>query len=207
MNKMKGSGCNADEATLSDQRLRAGTYALLANLLGAPPDAAMLKHLGSSEVEATGERSDMATAWSALRAAAGKASVDAVNEEYQELFIGLGRGELAPYGSWYITGFLMEKPLGTLRQDLAALGYERPPEVHEPEDHVAALCEVMAMLISDDAVPFSVQRTFFETHLGPWMEKFFNDLEGARSACFYRSVGCLGQAFIGVEKQYFSMLV
>jgi TorA maturation chaperone TorD len=152
----------------------------------------------------------MVAAWSALKAAAGKASMDgaaAVDEEYQELFIGLGRGELAPYGSWYITGFLMEKPLGKLRQDLAALGYERPPGVHEPEDHVAALCEVMAMLITDDTVPFAVQRTFFETHLGSWMERFFSDLENARSACFYRSVGCLGQAFIGLEKHYFAMLV
>ena len=204
---MQGSGCNAAAATLSDQRLRAGTYALLANLLGAPPDADMLQHLGSSAIGATGERSDMVAAWSALKAAAGKASVDGVDEEYQELFIGLGRGELAPYGSWYLSGFLMEKPLGTLRQDLAALGYERPPQVHEPEDHVAALCEVMAMLITDDAVPFSVQRRFFETHLGSWMERFFRDLEEARSACFYRSVGCLGQAFIGLEKHYFAMLI
>jgi TorA maturation chaperone TorD len=112
-----------------------------------------------------------------------------------------------PYGSWYLTGFLMEKPLGDLRRDLAELGYERQENVHEPEDHVAALCEVMALLISDDGLPFGSQRRFFETHVSSWIETFFNDLEQAKAADFYRAVGRLGGAFIRLEKQYLSMPV
>lgn len=101
----------------------------------------------------------------------------------------------------------MEKPLGDLRRDLSRLGYERPAEVREPEDHVAALCEVMALLITDAAVSFEIQKTFFETHLGPWLESFFADLEQAKSARFYRAVARLGGEYAKLEKRYFSMLV
>jgi TorA maturation chaperone TorD len=149
----------------------------------------------------------MALAWCELSAAAHQAQASDLAAEYHNLFIGLGRGELVPYGSWYLTGFLMEKPLVQLRRDLATLGYQRPTDNCEPEDHAAALCEVMAMLIRDATGSLQIQRQFFETHLGSWMETFFRDLQGARNACFYRAVGGLGQTFMTLEKQYLNMLV
>jgi len=197
-----------DDDSLSENRLRAGTYALLAGLLAAPPNAAMLQRLSGIEAaETVSQRDAMAAAWAGLKLAAAHLRAGSTNAEYQALFIGLGRGELVPYGSWYLTGFLMEKPLGNLRRDLAALGYERQDEVREPEDHAAALCEVMAMLIMDDAMSLTEQRQFFATHMEPWMEPFFSDLEGATSACFYRAVGRLGREFMRLEKHYMTMPV
>jgi TorA maturation chaperone TorD len=194
------------DESISEAELRAGTYLLLARLLAAPPDAETLDRL--RDIHANSQLQDpMAKAWLALKQAAQETQVESVDDEYHVLFIGLGRGELVPYGSWYKSGFLMEKPLGDLRRDLAALGYERDEQVREPEDHAAALCEVMALLIQDESVSWQRQQAFFETHVGSWMEKFFEDLEKAESALFYRSVGKLGQTFMTLEKTYLTMLV
>ena len=134
---------DSDEINGSEQAHRAGLYNLLGALLRDYPSPATLDYtaaLGAND--AAGPELEMAV--SMLGLAARHSSVDAVRDEYHTLFIGLGRGELVPYGSWYQTGFLMEKPLSILRTDLAQLGIERDPEVREPEDHIAALCEVMA---------------------------------------------------------------
>ena len=98
----------------------------------------------------------------------------------------------------------MERPLGQLRADLAKLGFERSDDVHEPEDHIAALMEVMAMLIYEGA-PQEQQRLFFETHLSSWAKDFMNDLSVAETATFYRSVARLGSAFVAIESQYLSL--
>ena len=111
-----------------------------------------------------------------------------------------------PYASWYLTGFLMEKPLSALRDELAALGFERSENVREPEDHIAALCEVMAMMI-DEGFTIHQQEIFFTGQLSNWLDRFFKDLSQAESAVFYRSVGRFGQAFSAFEKQYLSMPV
>ena len=129
-----------------------------------------------------------------------------MEDEFQQLFIGLGRGELVPYASWYLTGFLMEKPLGELREHLAGLGFERQSGVHEPEDHIAALCEVMSILIQEDR-PHAESAGFFETHLAPWSDRFFADLSQAKAAVFYRNLGRFGAAFIELERRYFSMQI
>lgn len=188
-----------------EEQLRAGGYSLLARLLAAPPDAETLACLCAIETGETPPQDAMASAWRTLKQAAEHAVQGTLEDEYQALFIGLGRGELVPYGSWYRTGFLMEKPLGNLRRDLAALGFERQAGVHEPEDHAAALCQVMALLILESDM--DTQRWFFAAHLEPWLEKFFEDLEKAPSARFYRAVGCLGNAFIDLEKRYLAMPV
>ena len=101
-----------------------------------------------------------------------------------------------PYASWYLTGFLMEKPLAALRDDLRRLGIQRRADIHEPEDHAAALLEVMSILIEagDDN-----QQRFFDTHIKPWMVSLFDDIKAAESARFYRSVGQLGLAFLRSE--------
>ena len=127
-----------------------------------------------------------------------------IGEEYHKLFIGLGRGELVPYGSFYMTGFLMEQPLSVLRDDLASLGLERDESVKEPEDHIASLCEVMQILINDSH-NLETQLQFFDRHLNPWCERFFKDLIDTECASFYHTVGQFGLAFISLDKQYLNM--
>ena len=189
----------------SDVELRAGTYALLAALLSHPPDQELLNRLRTIEDDDAQKGKDLQRAWLRLKQAADRAEPQALEHEYQILFIGLGRGELIPYGSWYLTGFLMEKPLGDLRNELLELGFERQPDVHEPEDHVAALCDVMSQLIADE--PISIQSRFFGNHLAPWVQRFFRDLEQTPAADFYRAVGCLGRSFTEFEARYLAMPV
>lgn len=187
----------------TDQKLRIGAYTLLASLLRDAPDDALLEYLQDTGRDATAD-DDIGQAMLSLAGAAQTADAAQTNEEFHDLFIGIGRGELVPFGSWYLTGFLMEKPLSLLRTDLQALGFERQPDVTEPEDHVAALAEVMAMLISDN-VSHQTQQDFFEKHLSTWMGRFFTDLQNAGSASFYRAVGQFGDALIKLESRYFSM--
>ena len=186
-----------------EDRVRGNVYALLGNLLAAAPDARLLEVLSSVAPEPDDD-SLLAASWQMLALAAARADLAQLREEYDALFIGLGRGEVVPYGSWYLTGFLMEQPLAQLRGDLRELGIERQPGVHEPEDHAAALCDTMALLITGEApVPLERQFDFYARHLETWLPRFFRDLQKAESARFYRAVGQLGEQFIGVESQAF----
>ena len=184
---------------------RADLYGLLAALLRAVPTPELVGNLTALAVD------DAADAFSkallGLRLAAREVSLPEIDDEYHALFVGLGRGELVPYGSWYLTGFLMEAPLGELRRDLQRLGFERQDGVCVPEDHVAALCEVMAMLVGEQGADLDTQRAFFDRHLGSWADRFFSDLENAEAAVFYRAVGRLGQAFVALEREYFTLEV
>lgn len=192
-------------ALAEEDRARSGTYRLISTLLAGPPDGAVLERLRGIAVDAKDERA-VVQAWAALRLAAERTRPEAVEDEFQTLFIGLGRGELVPYGSWYQTGFLMERPLADLRSVLERLGFRRQPGVSEPEDHAAALCGVMSALI-DDGVDHATQREFFSDHIDSWMLRLFRDLQEADSAFFYRSVGALGETFMAIEQRYFAMLV
>jgi len=196
----------ADESMVTEEdRYRSGVYGLLAGLLrSAPNQAALDRVAGFASVEPS--QGEMALAMSMLGLAAKTCSPESIDDEFHDLFIGLGRGELVPYGSWYITGFLMEKPLGRLRDDLAQLGFQRNEDVCEPEDHVAALCEVMLMLI-DDGAGLELQAHFFNTHMAAWIKRFFVDLSEAKSAVFYRGVGRFGAAFLELEERYQAMQV
>jgi len=189
-----------------EQQYRMGAYGLLANLLRNSPDNSMLTQVAELSTAESEKSDELALSMSMLGLAASNTTAMDVDDEYHALFIGLGRGEMVPYGSWYLTGFLMEKPLSLLRDDLKALGFQRDDGVKEPEDHVAALCEVMAMLVTEQH-SLAVQIEFFETHIAPWFERFFADLSQTKSAIFYRSVGRFGQAFTDFEKQYLSMKV
>ncbi|UCE32683.1 MAG: molecular chaperone TorD family protein [Burkholderiales bacterium] len=189
-----------------EETLRAGAYGLLAALLRAAPDQTTLERLRGLDVAERPGEDPVATSLRMLGLAARDSRPGGLADEFQALFVGIGRGELVPFGSWYLTGFLMERPLSQLRDDLARLGFERQPDVREPEDHVAALCEVMALLIQD-GVAHETQREFFERHLGPWLGRFCGDLETARTAVFYRAVGAFGGAFNELEQRYFSMRV
>ena len=177
---------------------RAQEYALLATLIGRAPDAALLARLATIQ----GDPSPLGLAHAALADTAGRTSAERAEREFFDLFIGLGRGELLPYGSYYLTGFLHERPLARLRADLAALGIERVAGQAEPEDHVAILCEIMSGLVSRRlAASADAERRLFETHLAPWVGRFFADLEQAEAGEFYRRVGTVGRVFMEIENE------
>jgi len=181
---------------------RAQEYTLLAALLARAPDAGLLQRLATLR----GDPSPLGLAHAALAEAAGSMQVEQVEREYFDLFIGLGRGELLPYGSYYLTGFLHERPLARLRDDLRALGIERAEGQVEPEDHAAILCEIMAGLAARRfGAPDGADEQLFEKHLAPWIGRFFTDLERAEAAQFYRHVGTLGRVFIDIETEAFSL--
>jgi len=181
---------------------RAQEYALLAALLVRAPDADLLRRL----TRLAGDGTPLGRAHQALADAAKDASAAKLEREYFDLFIGVGRGELLPYASYYLTGFLNERPLARVREDLNALGIERAEGHHDPEDHLAILCEVMAGLAAGRfEVESGAERRFFERHLKPWAARFFADLETARHARFYRPVGTIGRIFMEIEAQAFAM--
>ncbi len=189
-----------------EDQLRANTYSLLGALLVAPPGAALLDTLSEIDAEEGEASSLLAAAWGMLKGAAARAECELLDDEYHELFIGVGRGELVPYGSWYLTGFLMEQPLAQLRSDLDALGLGRKKDVAEPEDHAGALCEAMSLIVAAAAESEPQrQAEFFTRHIHSWMGRFFRDLQQAEAARFYRAVGQLGEQFIEVESQYLAM--
>ncbi|MCP3466589.1 molecular chaperone TorD family protein [Bradyrhizobium sp. CCGUVB23] len=180
---------------------RAQEYLLLASLLSAAPSKKLLDQLAAL----TGDATPLGRAHAALAEAAVGAVAAKVEREYFDLFVGLGRGELLPYASYYLTGFLNERALSRLRSDLAALGIARVAGNSEPEDHASILCEIMAGFASRRfAASSDVQRAFFEKHIAPWMERLFADIESAENATFYRAVGALGRAFIEIETEAFT---
>ena len=187
-----------------EQQHRAAVYSLIAALLRQSPDQTLLEHLSTLPAQDSVEGDDLLVAMSMLSLSARVHTAESLEDEFHNLFIGLGKGEVVPYASWYLTGFLMEKPLSELRDDLQKLGFERSGETSEPEDHAAALCEVISLLISED-IDLEEQRLFFQGHMANWIESFFSDLSEARSAVFYKAVGRFGKAFIAFEKEYFSM--
>lgn len=192
------------EPLAEEERLRAELYLLLARLLAAPPNNDDLAHLAAL----TGDTSDLGTGITALAKLAKSTSPKAVTREYNALFIGVGRGELLPYGSYYLTGFLNEKPLARLRDHMEKLGIRRDRDVKEPEDHIATLCEMMAGLINGSfGAPLAIadQEAFFNTHLAPWASHFFTDLEGAEGSLFYAPVGKIGRAFMIIEFEAFRL--
>ena len=180
--------------------LRSDVYALLGCLLAAPPAARRLRGLAGLAA-APGTPDAVGEALGGLRDACAAAREGSVEREYADLFVGLGRGEILPYASWYRDGLLLSAPLARLRADLAAFGIGRAPGVREPEDHAAALCESMVLIIGRPQVTRRRQAQFFHDHLSPWMLLLFRDLQKARSAVFYRSVGRLGEIFMLLESE------
>jgi TorA maturation chaperone TorD len=177
---------------------RAQEYALLGALLSYAPSNALLGQIARLRDDAT----RLGRAHAAVAEAASIAVAGEVEREYFDLFVGLARGELLPYASYYLTGFLNERPLSRLRDDLAALGIERAEYNFEPEDHAATLCEIMAGLaIGRFPAPPEAQRAFFEKHVAPWMGRLFADMESATNARFYRPVGTLGRLFLEIEAE------
>ena len=180
---------------------RAQEYALLSALLARAPDAALLKRLAGLR----GDASPIGVAHVALAEAASRTTTEKVEREFFNLFIGVGRGELMPYGSYYLTGFLHERPLARLREDLGKLGIERTQGNAEPEDHAATLCEIMAGLAGGRLGHAGSDQEIFEKHMAPWIGRFFSDLERAEAADFYRPVGTIGRLLIDIETEAFAL--
>ncbi len=189
---------------LEEDRLRADLYDFLGALLAAPPKVDIIRKCAAL----TGDETDLGKAINALARVAKVSNERAVESEFNALFIGLGRGELLPYASYYMTGFLNEKPLAVLRNDMTRLRITRAENVFEPEDNIASLCEMMAGMITGRfgaPAELQLQKDFFNRHIGPWAEHFFSDLEAAKSSVFYASVGSVGRAFMEIEREAFRM--
>jgi TorA maturation chaperone TorD len=189
-----------------EETARADLYGVLASLFSLPASQQMLDDIGASDVSGDAV---LEMAWSELVDACKDADEEAVREEYEYLFIGVGKPEVMLYGSYYLAGFLMEKPLALLRTDLAALGIERAEAVAESEDHIGTLCEVMRYLIaSDDIVHanLAAQRKFFADHMQQWVLRACDAIEAHPDAVFYRHLAHLARSYFEVEMLAFDMV-
>lgn len=195
------------------EQSRADLYALLARLLLAPPDEALLQSLAQAPAlggaaDAGGEGTPLGRAWDALRAAA-RGDGAAIRAAFDALFVSAGQPLLNPYASLYLAGFLMDTPLAALRADLACLGLRRREGVGEPEDHLGALCEVMRLLIT--GAPGLPRRTpaqqalFFEAHVASWAGRCLDDIEAADAGGFYAALSGFMQAFLALEARAFEL--
>lgn len=187
-----------------EDRMRADIYNFLGLILAHPADEMLLAQTKSL----TGDDTPLGEAISSLAKVASLSNPRAVEAEYNKLFIGLGRGELLPYASYYLTGFLNEKPLATLRQDMSANAMVRAGTVFEPEDNIASLMEMMgALIVGRFGAPADLERqkTFFNRHIGPWAGHFFGDLEGAKNSVFFAPVGTVGRIFMEIEAEAFRL--
>ncbi len=188
-----------------EDRLRSDLYNFLGLILSKPADATLL----NQTAELSGDDNALGQAIAALARVAKVTTSQAAEREFTTLFIGLGRGELLPFASYYLTGFLNEKPLAKLRSDMAAKHITRSPDVREPEDNIASLMEMMGGMIVGrfgEVTPLKDQQKFFDQHIGPWAEHFFTDLQATKSSVLYAAVGAVGCAFMEIEQEAFRMI-
>ncbi|MBA5776609.1 molecular chaperone TorD family protein [Stappia sp. F7233] len=200
-----GQGGIAHARIADEDQDRAALYNLLGSALERPVGGEWL----TAASRLVGGDGPLGEAIDALALAASRMSAQSAAREYQDLFIGIGRGELVPFGSYYLTGFLHEKPLALLRADMAKLGVERDPASKEPEDHAAALCQMMAGFIAGafgPSLPLDEQKRFYVAHVGSWMPYFFRDLENAQSGQIYKEIGRIGRLFLEIEGRAFEMV-
>jgi TorA maturation chaperone TorD len=183
-------------------KIRTDGYVILAALLRQPSAEGLIPILQNLKWdESLPEKVNRAL--EALRLAAHDRQPHALEKEYEQLFVGLGAGELVPYASWYLDGILASSALASLRADLMRLGIVSQADSHEPEDQAGALCEVMALLSRNGkSIPEAAQADFFKHHVASWMITFFEELQSAKAADFYRTVGLFGRHFLEFERDY-----
>lgn len=205
MKEEPGMTAHAISKNVSEEdRLRADLYNFLGTLLARPPDQILLDQTAGL----TGDDGALGQGITALSKIAALTKPDSAEREFNKLFIGLGRGELLPHASYYLTGFLNEKPLAALRQDMAARGLTRAENVYEPEDNIASLMEMMAALIVgrfNKPAGLEDQKVFFNRHIAPWARHFYADLEKAKNSVLYAAVGQVGRVFMEIEAEAFRM--
>jgi TorA maturation chaperone TorD len=188
--------------TAEEDLARAHEYAMLGALLRQAPTVARLTELSRLK----GDPSELGLLHMSLAEAAEETTADAESKEFFRLFVGVGRGELLPYASYYLTGFLHERPLARVRDELARLGIERQEGLYEPEDHIGILFDVMAGLAAGQfGAGLADQKAFFTRHVEPWALKVFADLESAAETSFYKAVARVGAAFMAIESQGFAL--
>jgi TorA maturation chaperone TorD len=193
-----------------EDQARADLYALIARLLIAAPDHTLLANLAAAD-SLTCEQTDhpLDLAWEKLILTAGILDVHAIREEYNNLFISIGNPKINPYASLYLSGFMNEKPLAALRSELAQLGLARAPGVGELEDHLAALCEIMRVMITGGPGlkrnSIQSQKLFYEKHIAPWVDRCLDDIAAVPGVNFYRQVAEFARAFFAVELQAFEI--
>jgi TorA maturation chaperone TorD len=193
----------------SEELARAELYGLLARLWLAPPDAELLSQFRVAVTEAPQPGGYLEVPWQSLVAAMRATTPDAAASEYDALFGGVGKPEVFLYGSYYLAGFLHERPLAALRGDLAALGLQRDETRGETEDHVSGVFEVMRYLIAGEDVAVSnleQQRRFFRAHVQPWVARLADAVDEQPRAALWREVAALTRAFVQVEAQGFDLL-
>jgi TorA maturation chaperone TorD len=200
-----------------EEEARADFYALLARLFSGPPDAALLLAIADaaplapveSAVDGDTLASDLASAWDALRAASASADVEAVRDEHQALFIGIGRSEVSPYASHYL-GRQSGRPLAEIRAAFAGLGLTRRAAISEFEDHIAVVFEAMRMLVAGDGerppTEIAEQRRFFEHYLMTWSLDCCAAIDSSSLANYYRRVAQFTRCFVGVETAAFALV-
>jgi len=187
-----------------EDRMRADLYNYLGLMLAAPADQMLLEQTAAL----SGDDSPLGEAIQGLARVAKVSKPKAVETEFNTLFIGLGRGELLPYASYYLTGFLNEKPLANLRATMAGFGMTRAADKFEPEDNIASLMEMMAGMIVGRfgrVANVEEQKQFFNAHIGTWATHYFTDLQAAKSSVLYASVGAVGLALMDIEREAFRM--
>lgn len=196
-------------SALDEEVARAEMYGLLATLFYQPPDTDLLAQLQAAVTEAPEQGAFLEEPWRELVAQARRMTAAQIAQEYNALFGGVGKPEVYLFGSHYLSGFLNEKPLVQLRDDLTALGLARSDQMPETEDHVAYLLEVMRFLIAGDDVAvcnLTRQAQFFSRHLQPWVSRMCQAVQSHPKAGFYGRLANLTEAFVGVESQGFDLL-
>ena len=193
----------------AEDQVRADFYALLASLFYRAPDDRLLQAIVIANEPSAEASDDLLKTWRALAQASAVVSHEALSDEYEAVFVGVGRAPVLLYGSWYIAGFMMEKPLAALRDDLAALGFARHADTREPEDHLAALCDVMRALILGDLADapsdIAVQKQFFAKHIQPWAGKCCDAIQAFDKSNYYRRVAAFAHVFFEIEADAFEI--
>lgn len=193
----------------SEELARAELYGLLSLLWLEPPDDSLLARFRVAVTEAPQQGGHLEAPWGTLVSTMRATTAEAAAEEFDALFGGVGKPEIFAYGSFYLTGFLNEKPLAALREDLKQLGLERDDARAETEDHIAYLLEVMRYLIAGDDIAvcnLEQQRRFFRAHLQPWVEELCTTVESHPRARVWRDLAAFTREFIRVETQGFDLL-
>lgn len=209
VNAVGGELAGQGSTALDEELARAELYGVLARLWYAPPDAHLRAAFTNAVTDAPSGGGSLEEPWRQLVGLARALSPEALREEYEALFGGIGKPRVALYGSQHLSGFLNDKPLAALRTDLAGLGLARDDSMSESEDHLAALCEVMRFLIAGDDVRVSnltQQQRFFAAHMQPWVGECCDQVSQQPDARFYAAVAALTGTFMAIEKLAFDML-